>query len=205
MKSMSVKTGLVVLALFLGGISCPSAAKSEVFVLEGLEIAKGIDIGSIRIGTSFAGKVLDASGTMDLGFWSATLSHRGAGNIEVCGGTNDIVSLRLVICFTGGDYAGHQLVLGMTDLKRIPDVYWNFDYAGVPCELGGFSCDACSPLAARIPCSEGASNLAVIGDIALVPSRGSTLKSKSARLTEGQLCHYFPIIPRVYGKLDVVF
>jgi hypothetical protein len=206
MKSLSMKALLGVFVILLLQDPCPLAASSEVFLLEGLEIAKGIDIGSIRIGTSFAGKVLDASGEEEQGFWSVSLNHRGAKNIEVCGGTNDIVSLRLVVCFTKGPHDGNQLVLGMTDLRRKQDVFWRFDYFGIPCEIGGGACDPCSPDAARIDCAlGGASNLAVISDISLVRSRGSTLNVESAVLTEGQLCHYFPIIPRVFGKLVLDF
>jgi hypothetical protein len=206
MKSLSMRVLLGVFVILLLQVICPSAASSEVFLLEGLEIAKGIDIGSVRIGTSFAGKVLDASGEEEQGFWSVSLNHRGAKNIEVCGGTNDIVSLRLVVCFTKGPYDGNQLVLGMTDLRHKQDVFWDFDYAGIACELGGVACDPCSPEAARIGCARGrASNLAVISDISLVRSKGSTLDVARAMLTEGQLCHYYPIIPRVFGKLVVDF
>lgn len=193
--------------LLVGAPLCSRAGASgtETFVLEGLEIAKGIDIGTIRIGTSFAGRVLDEGGS-EQGFWSATLSHRGASNIEVCGGTNDIVSLRMVVCFTQGPRSGKQLILGMVDLRRNEDVFWDYNYSGPPCELGGFGCDPCSPDADRGDCEPGGrSDLAVIPQLDLLPYKGSTLKVLGASLKNGLLCHYFPIIPRVFGNLELVF
>lgn len=193
--------------LLLGAPVCVAAGPApEVFLLEGLEIAKGIDIGPIRIGTSFAGKLLDQYGEEEQGFWSVSLNHRGATNIEVCGGSNDIVSLRLVVCFSKGPHQGKQLILGMTDLRRNEDVFWSFNYSGDLCKLGGLECDACSPAAFRTECATGgSSDLAVIGDISLVQAKGSTLKVAGATLTDGQLCHYFPVIPRVFGKLVLEF
>ncbi len=208
MKSLIMKAflGMFVILLLEVPVCLAAGPASEVFLLEGLEIAKGIDIGSIRIGTSFAGKVLDGYGEEEQGFWSVSLNHRGATNIEVCGGTNDIVSLRLVVCFTKGLHQGKQLILGMIDLWRNEDVSWGFNYSGDSCKLGGLECDACSPTAARTACQNGgSSNLAVIGDISLVQAKGSTLKVAGATLTDGQLCHYFPIIPRVFGKLVLEF
>lgn len=207
MKSLSGKAfwGLVALLFLVSPVSASGTQKT--FYLEGLEVAKGVDIGTIRVGTSFAGKVLDEN-LMERGLWFATLSHRGAANIEVCGGTNDIVSLRLVVSFCEGEHAGGQLVLTMTDLRGIPDVHWIYNYSGTPCRIGGLDCDACSPDAARVSCSDEnspSSNLAVIRAITLTRAKGSTLAVKRAVLKEGQLCHYYPFIPRVHGKLELTF
>ena len=110
MKSLIMKAflGMVVILLLEVPVCLAAGPASEVFLLEGLEIAKGIDIGSIRIGTSFAGKVLDGYGEEEQGFWSVSLNHRGATNIEECGGTNDIYSFRLENCVHDSEFSGHH-------------------------------------------------------------------------------------------------
>ena len=168
--------------------------------LEGLELFKGIDItDTYRKCTLFAGEIFYEQ--YKIGTWTAVLSHKGTENIEVCGGKGDIVTVRLTIRFSGG----HRLVLGMRDDSGTQDVFWDFDYAGPRCYLGGFNCEGCGE-AEVADCQEsGSSNLAMIDDLELEPMWGSTVNIDTAVLQGGRLCHYYPVIPRVFALLNVAY
>jgi hypothetical protein len=166
--------------------------------LEGFELAKGVDLtDTYRVGTIFAGEVFNADDGK-VGRWTVILSHRGTENIEVCGESGDIVTIRLTINFN----SGQQLVLGMVDLGGAPDVFWDFAYNGPSCSLGGLDCVPCGITVPK-DCTGETSNLAMVQDILLKPKSGSTIKIKSAILYDGRLCHYYPVIPRVSARLKI--
>jgi hypothetical protein len=171
----------------------------KVLELKGLELFIGIDItDTYRIGTAFAGEIFYDN--YKIGTWSVTLSHRGTENIELCGGANDIVTIHLVLNFNWGD----KLVLGMIDRSGTPDVFWYHNYSGPPCRLGGLGC-SCSPETAREPCDDGDNNPSELAPLSLEQKWGSTFNITAAELIDGQLCHQYPVIPRVYAKLVLTF
>jgi len=204
-KSKCTLTLLMALILIAGTPLLVFAGADEgqvTYRLEGWELAKGIDVtDTYRKWTIFAGEVFFDQ--FKIGTWTAVLSHRGIENIEVCRGTGDIVTLRLTLRLSGG----HQLVLGMTDRDGTKDVFWNYDYSGPPCLLGGFGCTSCGETEV-VGCGEdgdGFSNLAMINDLPLEQRWGSTVNISSAVLQGGRLCHYYPIVPRVFALLNVAY
>jgi hypothetical protein len=184
-----------------------SSVGAEQFELKGVEILKGIDRGDTRYGTTFIGKILEEGG--DLGYWSVVLNFKDYEYIEVCGETNDIVWLRMVVVFTGGDHQGDKLVLRMRDRKGIPDVFW--DYDADLCPIGGIGC-SCPDWEVPISCSDtcsDTSSIARIGDeyetdkgIVLTPRRTISSQVENAYLN-GWLCHNYPFVPRVSGTLQI--
>ena len=85
------------------------------FKLRGLEIFKGIDIGSVRCGTTFIGRVFQYDPIegkyVDVGYWKSVLCYTGTEFIEVCGGEQNILRFNLEAFIEGGAYAGNKLVL----------------------------------------------------------------------------------------------
>jgi hypothetical protein len=196
---------LMVISYFIFGfftqIFAFNGEKKHWVKLEGLELAKGIDIDeTYRKGTIFAGQLIYKNSK--IGYWTAILSHIGTENIEVCNGEGKIVSMYLTLNFKWGD----QLVLGMKRGTR-GVVKWNYNYIGVPCQLGGFDCETCGDINLSLDeCSPGEpSDVAIVDDIDFAEKWGSTIKIKSAVLKDGRLCHYYPFIPRVSAWLLLTF
>ena len=197
----------MVVSFFIFGsftqISAFNGGYDVALKLEGLELAKGIDINdTYRIGTIFAGQIMHEG--KKIGYWTAVLSHTGTENIEVCNGEGRIVSMILTLNFYWGDH----LVLGM---KRNSQsfVNWDYNYIGAACQIGGIGCQSCGdPDLDLEGCSysyNGSSDVAFVDDVELIKKRGSTIKIHSALLSEGRLCHYYPIIPRVSAWLLIEF
>jgi hypothetical protein len=212
MKKQNFLMAGVMILIFTTGAAISAKAQTDqefffdngqekVLELKGLELFKGIDItDTYRVGTLFAGEIF--YNDYKIGSWSVTLSHKGTENIELCGGANDIITIKLVLDFSWGD----KLVLGMIDRSGTPDVFWDFNYAGPACGLGGVGC-TCSPETARVDCGADGdpSDLAEVGSILLHQKWGSTFSITAAELIDGQLCHQYPVIPRVYAKLVLTF
>ena len=188
----------------------PNLAEAEEdvqFDLVGLEIVKGIDIGTTRYGTRFIGKVF--SDSEKIGIWSIVLDHKDFENIEVCGETGDVVRLRMIVAFTKGDYEGHYLVLAMRDLSGVPDVYWDFQAPLCFPLINGSNCvcpqdpEAIEPWNCDEGLFDGYGPIAVIPQITLKKRLGTTLNVVDAHLS-GLLCHNYPLVPRVGGVLSLV-
>jgi hypothetical protein len=195
---LAVSISLVLILLFIPSSFALDGMKT--YRMEGIELFKGIDIGDIRVLTTFAGQLYDET-EKKVGIWVATLRHRDYVNIEVCGKKSTIIKIRLELQFgTGG-----KLVLGNRKYSGIGEAEWNWIYDGEECDIGGLGCEQCPPLEYRADCGEegGFSDIAEVSDIELKQKRGSTFVIEDARLTEGFLCHYFPFIPRVIAYLEV--
>jgi hypothetical protein len=179
--------------------------------LKGFEIAKGTNIdGETRVGARFMGNVINSNG-YEVGFFSTVLDFKGYNFIEVCGGTNDIISLRMTIFFTSGDYAWRTMVLKIKDSSS-ENVFWYLD-TSENCGIGGIGCN-CPPVLDLVDCGldgDQTSLIAWVGSdydsnegINLKPTWGSSFvflrKVKCASLS-GFLCHHYPFIPRVSGKI----
>jgi hypothetical protein len=200
MKNYKLKIAFSLVTFFLVAIFCTKVFAEEFTLeLKGLELAKGIDITrTYRIGTIFAGEAFYRGDPV--GIWTAILSHTGTENIEVCGGRGKIITMTLTINFFK---TGKQLVLGFRYLRG-KEVYWGYQYEDNledgSCGLGGIGCDSCSDTI-LIECDGNYSDIATVAQMNLKKMAGSTLNISSALLTSGRLCHYFPIIPRVYAEI----
>lgn len=197
---------IILLCLVL--LSCNPVARAdfdspvETYVLSGYEIFIGIDYRGTRYGTLFTG-ILKSQDNQNVGYWNVCIHHTWTENIEVCNRWNDIKYFCMTIHFTDGRHAGKTVILTMRDTISYPDVHWIGNYAGTPCEIGGFNCEACGIDTTMSACSEGDyADIAAIEEIRLSTGRKSTLKVKNARIRDGRLCHYFPYIPRVSGFLE---
>lgn len=190
--------------LLLIGVSLLFAVQAHAtdFLLKGVEIAKGVDVRAVRYGTSFVGEAYDETLGTTVGYWSITLNYRGAAEVGVCGGENDIVLFLITVYFTSGDLAGNKVVLGMKSKQGVP-IFW--DYSDTPCvTLGGCGCNC--PSGNQTLCDgQVESNLAQINNISLSPKLGTTLKNIKSASLEGWLCHTYPVVPRVSGTLTIDF
>lgn len=181
------------------------------FTLSGFEIAKGKDIDEeTRVGARFMGSVINPNGDK-VGFFSTVLDFKGYDFIESCGGTNDIISLRMTILFTSGDYAWRTMILKMDDTSY-ENVFWYLD-TSENCRIGGIGCN-CPPVSDLVDCDLDGDQTALIAwvgrdfnseeGIHLRPIWGSSFiflrKVKCASLS-GYLCHHYPFIPRVSGTI----
>ncbi|MGA1864523.1 MAG: hypothetical protein ACMUHX_05625 [bacterium] len=180
------------------------------FTLKGFEIAKGNNIDEeTRVGARFMGSVINFNGN-EIGLFSTVLDFKGYNNIEVCGGTNDIISLRMTILFTSGNYAWRTMVLKMEDASS-KDVFWDFD-TSENCGIGGMGCNC--PPTDLFDCDLDGDETSLIASVGgdlnsgegihLIPTWGSSLIFlrwvESASLS-GYLCHHYPFIPRVSGTI----
>ena len=202
MKNYKLKIAFSLVTFFLVVGFCTKVFAEEFTLeLKGLELAKGIDITrTYRIGTIFAGEAFYRGDSV--GIWTAILSHTGTENIEVCGGKGKIRTMTLTINFFK---TGEQLVLGLRDLRG-KEVHWGYQYVDDPidgpCRLGGIGCDSCGNTELiECECVGCFSNIATVAPMNLKKMAGSTFNISSALLNSGRLCHYFPIIPRVYAEL----
>lgn len=184
------------------------------FTLKGIEIAKGNNIDEeTRVGARFVGSVINSNSNEDeIGLFSTVLDFKGYNNIEVCGETNDIISLRMTILFTRGNYMGRIMVLKMEDAS-FEDVFWNFD-TSENCGIGGMGCNCPPDMETVYNCNldeDETSFLARVGGelnsgegIHLIPTWGSSfifLRWVESASLSGFLCHHYPFIPRVSGKI----
>ena len=181
------------------------------FTLKGFEIAKGNDIDEeTRSGARFMGSVINSDGD-EVGFFSTVLDFKYYNAIEVCGGINDIISLRMTILFTSGNYAWRTMVLRMEDAS-FEDVFWDFDTLE-NCGIGGRGCN-CPPVSGLVDCALDGDETSLIarvgGDldsgegIHLIPTWGSSfifLRWVDSASLSGFLCHHYPFIPRVSGTI----
>ncbi|MGA1840218.1 MAG: hypothetical protein ACMUIU_06285 [bacterium] len=180
------------------------------FTLKGYEIAKGNNIDEeTRVGARFLGSVINSNGD-EVGLFSTVLDFKGYNAIEVCGGTNDIISLRMIILFTSGYYAWRTMVLKMEEMN-LYDVYWYLD-TSENCGIGGMGCNC--PPADLFDCDLGGDQTALIAwvgsdfnsgeGIHLIPTWGSSfmfLRRVECASLSGYLCHHYPFIPRVSGTI----
>ena len=189
---------------------CPS--DTLVFKMKGLEIFKGIDIGIVRCGTTFLGKLLQydtsESDFVEVGYWKSVLCYTGADEIEVCNGRQNILRFTLEAFIEGGAYAGNKLVLKLADPPADPDVYWNSiaPICGL-CNIGS-ECDCPDnsvqePWICADPMPEDYGPVATIPYLALREGWGTTLDVEGAAIYGGLLCHNWALIPRVAGDLFV--
>jgi len=190
---------------------CPQG--TVAFKLTGAEVFKGIDIGPVRFGTTFLGRVLKCDSfnenCVDVGYWKSFIRYTGTENIEVCDGTNDILAFTMDLVFVDGTYAGKRLVLSLAD-SNDEDVLWEYkapicgpaiqDPAcrcpNDPAQIEPWNCDEPEPM------PDGFGPVAVIPNLMLQKSWGSTLDIESADLF-GLLCHNWKFIPRVGGVLHL--
>ena len=188
---------------------CPQG--TVAFKLTGAEVFKGIDIGPVRFGTTFLGRVFKCDSfnknCVDVGYWKSFIRYTGTENIEVCDGTNDILAFTMDLIFVDGTYAGKRLVLSLAD-SNDEDVLWEYkapicgpaiqDPAcrcpNDPAQIESWNCDE--------PMTELYGPVAVIPNLMLQKSWGSTLNITGADLF-GLLCHNWRFIPRVGGVLHL--
>jgi hypothetical protein len=181
--------------------------------LTGAEVFKGIDVGPVRFGTTFLGRAFKCDSfnenCEDVGYWKSFIRYTGTENIEVCGGTNDILAFTMELIFVDGTYAGKQLVLSLAD-SNAEDVLWEYETfmcgpaiqdpkcfcPNDPGQIDPWNCDA--------PMPAGHGPVAVIPNLMLRKSWGSTLDVTGADLF-GLLCHNWKFIPRVGGVLHLYF
>lgn len=182
-------------------------ANTMEFKLSGVENTKGIDIGDVRYGTMFIGKVYE--GVDEVGYWWTVIRYTGTENIEVCGGTNNLLRVKLVVVLNGGTLDGHRLVLGLEDPGVVDDIVWNAkaELCGPAChdefcacpnnpgEIEDWVCNGSMP--------NGYGPVATIPGLELKAKRGSTLDINEAHLS-GYLCHNWAFVPRILGYLTVV-
>jgi hypothetical protein len=203
MKNFKLRfTVLAFIVYFIVGLPSQIFAQScpgQQLRLEGLELAKGVNLtNTFRVGTIFAGEVFCEDSR--IGRWTAMLSHKGTEEIEVCKGRGSIFSMRLSVNFNSGE----KLVLKMADLPGEPKVEWDYIYTGEDCLLGGLNCEHCGEVTSFSKCefeNSPDSDLAMVSEINLRPSLGTTMSINGAILQDGWLCHYYPLIPRVSAVL----
>lgn len=182
------------------------------FTLKGFEIAKGNDIDEeTRVGARFMGSVIN-SNEDEVGFFSTLLDFKYYDAIEVCGGINDIISLRMTILFTSGDYAGRIMILRMVDVS-FEDVFW-FLNTSENCGIGGMGCNCPPDLDKVYNCNTDGDDTSLIAQVGgdldsgegihLIPTWGSSfifLRRVGSASLSGFLCHHYPFIPRVSGTI----
>lgn len=177
------------------------------FKLRGLEIFKGIDIGSVRCGTTFVGRVFQ-NDYGEVGYWKSVICYTGAEFIEECEGKQDILRFNLEVVFYRGSFAGHRLVLRLIyNPDETEDVFWGFKAPvcgpaiqdpecacpNNPCQIVEWNCD---------DGLNGDGPIAALSPLELTKSWGSTLDVKCGQI-EGWLCHNWAFIPRVNGTLRI--
>ncbi len=172
--------------------------------LSGIEIVKGIDICDIRWGTTFIGKVYE--GSLEVGNWWTVIRHTNTENIEVCGGTNNLLKVKLVVNL----YDGNRLVLGLSDHDNEEEVVWDAiaPLCGPSCNDESCACPNNPDLIRSWICEEGKPEgygpVATIENLELREKFGTTMDIESASLT-GFLCHNWAFIPRVAATLNIVW
>jgi hypothetical protein len=182
------------------------------FKLRGLEIFKGIDIGSVRCGTTFIGRVFQYDPIegkyVDVGYWKSVLCYTGAEFIEVCGGEQNILRFNLEAFIEGGAYAGNKLVLKIADPSIEPDVYWDSIAPICGFCISGSECD-CPDSSEQLtwdcedPMPEGFGPVATIPYLALRKGWGTTLDIEGGAIYGGLLCHNWFFIPRVGSDMFI--
>jgi hypothetical protein len=190
---------------------CPSG--TVAFKLKGLEVFKGIDIGIVRCGTTFLGKLLlydpSKSQYVEAGYWKSVLCYTGAEYIEVCGGDQNILRFNLEVLIQDGAYAGNKLVLKLADPSADPDVYWNSiaPICGLCISGSDCSCPDSSELIELWDCNttmpDNSGAVATIPYLELRKGWGTTLDIEVAVIYDGLLCHNWALIPRVAGDLFI--
>jgi hypothetical protein len=195
----------------LSGRGVEESSNTAEFKLTGAEVIKGVDFGDIRYWTTFIGKVYegsDALGFTSVGYWWTVIRHTDTENIEVCGGTNNLLKVNLVVVFESGALAGHKLVLGLHDPALSEDVVWDSmaPMCGPACyddecicpnnpeEIEEWDCD--------LPMPNGYGPVATISGLELIEKFGSTLSIEEAYIS-GYLCHNWLYVPRVLTYLFV--
>jgi hypothetical protein len=175
--------------------------------LSGVEIVKGIDICDIRYGTTFMGKVYEDS--IEVGNWYTVIRHTDTENIEVCGGTNNLLKVKLVVNLIEGSLAGNRLVLGLQNPVDSEDVVWDAmaPLCGPACYDEDCVCpskpDLIEPWNCAMTLPEDYGPVATIENLELKQKFGTTLDIEGAFLT-GWLCHNWAFIPRVTASLTIV-
>ena len=86
-----LKRIVVLLFVLISVVAVTRAGDTLFFQMKGVEIAKGIDFGSIRYGMTTIGKVISETGE-EVGSWLLRIHFKNREDIEVCDGTNDIVN-----------------------------------------------------------------------------------------------------------------
>lgn len=207
---------VVLMVLICVGIILPISSFSQeakIYFLKGLELAKGQDVGDIRYGTKFAGEVLDSENSEVIGFWNVSLNYRGAEWVEVCGGSNDVISMRLMVVLDDDNLSG-MAVFKMRDNEGNPDVFW--DFREQLCGLGGLDCpypwEDPDPLC---PDDNDPSYgpVASIGGgelgIQLYPAWRTGCFRRPKRVQQGYikgwLRHNYPLVPRIDGTLTLIY
>jgi hypothetical protein len=191
----------------LSGTGADPSANILDLKLMGIEIVKGIDIGDIRYGTMFMGKVFESS--IHVGNWYTVIRHKDTENIEVCGKTNNLLKVKLVVNLNEGSLAGNRLVLGLSDFVNEEEVVWDAmaPICGPACYDEDCVCpskpDLIKPWNCAMPLPEDYGPVATIENLELIQKFGTTLDIEGAFLT-GWLCHNWAFIPRVTASLTVV-
>lgn len=191
----------------LTGHGIPSSTNTAEFKLSGVEIVKGIDIGDVRYGTMFMGKTYE--GADKVGYWWTVIRHTDTENIEVCGGTNNLLKVKLVVVLNDGTLAGNRMVLGLQEPGIVDDVVWDAmaPLCGPACYDDSCICpnhpDEIKPWDCDLPIPVGYGPVATIENLNLKEKFGSTLRIEDAFLS-GWLCHNWAFIPRVAATLNVV-
>lgn len=187
----------------INGTGTDLSSKTREFNLSGIEIVKGIDIGDIRYGTMFLGKVYE--GGSHVGNWWTVIRHTDTENIEVCGGTNNLLKVKLVVNLNDGNW----LLLGLNDPDNEEEVVWDAKapLCGPACYDEDCVCpskpDLIEPWNCATPLPEDYGPVATIENLELKQKFGTTLDIEGAFLT-GWLCHNWTFIPRVTASLTVI-
>jgi hypothetical protein len=183
------------------------SSRTREFILSGIEIVKGIDIIDIRYGTTFLGKAYE--GGSQVGNWYTVIRHTDTENIEVCGGTNNLLKVKLVVNLNEGSLAGNRLVLGLQNPVDSEDVVWDAmaPLCGPACYDEDCVCpskpDLIEPWNCAMTLPEDYGPVATIENLELKQKYGTTLDIEGAFLT-GWLCHNWAFIPRVTASLTIV-
>ena len=177
------------------------------FKLSGVEIVKGFDIGDVRYGTTFMGNVYE--GDDKVGYWWTVIQHTDTENIEVCGESNNLLNVKLVVVLNGGTLAGNRLVLGLQEPEVVEDVLWDsvapvcgFPFFDKPCACPDHP-DDIEIWNCELPIPERYGPVATIEHLNLKEKFGTTLNIEEAYLS-GWLCHNWSFIPRVAANLTIV-
>jgi len=205
---------LICVGIVLPISSFGSEQRVELY-LRGVELTKGQDVGEIRYGTRFAGQVLLDSNDAEsvIGYWSVSLNYTDVENVEVCGGTNDIISLRLLVVLDDDNYSG-EAIFSMSDFEGNPDVFWNSQQP--LCGFFGIGCSDPWESPETWDCDdggllEGYGPVAQIGSldndlgIKLNPVWRTGIFKRPDRVKHGYikgwLRHNYPVVPRIDGTL----
>lgn len=161
----------------------------------------------------FMGKAYEDSSFV--GNWWAVLRHTKTENIEVCGGTNDLLKVRLVVNLNDGSLDGHRLVLGLKNPEDPNDVVWDSmaPLCGPACHDESCICPNDLNEIEEWVCSSDMPD--GYGPVATIPGSptkpvlelkakwGTTVTIDDAYLF-GYLCHNWEFIPRVAATLTVI-